>query len=62
MGGQVVGEYHRVSAFTFDDQGNRYEKINFFPMPTFPGMTMSGSYVTWRHRTIRNFIVLHARR
>ncbi|HSP61743.1 MAG TPA: TonB family protein, partial [Pyrinomonadaceae bacterium] len=39
MGGQVVGEYHRVSDFTFDDQGNRFEKINFFPMPTFPGMT-----------------------
>src|SRR5216684_8690464 len=35
MGGQVIGEYHRVSDFTFDDQGNRYEKINFFPMPTF---------------------------
>jgi TonB family protein len=34
MGGQVVGEYHRVSTFTFDDQGNRYEKINFFPMST----------------------------
>jgi TonB family protein len=32
MGGQVTGEYHRVSSFTFDDQGNRYEKINFFPM------------------------------
>ena len=32
MGGQVTGEYHRVSTFTFDDQGNRYEKINFFPM------------------------------
>jgi TonB family protein len=32
MGGQVVGEYHRVSEFTFDDQGNRYEKINFFPL------------------------------
>jgi len=32
MGGQVVGEYHRVSNFTFDDQGNRYEKISFFPM------------------------------
>jgi TonB family protein len=32
MGGQVVGEYHRVSDFTFDDQGNRYEKINFFPL------------------------------
>jgi TonB family protein len=32
MGGQVVGEYHRKSTFTFDDQGNRYEVINFFPM------------------------------
>lgn len=32
MGGQVVGEYHRVSDFTFDDMGNRYEKINFFPL------------------------------
>lgn len=39
MGGQVVGEYHRVSDFTFDDQGTRYEKINFFPMPTFSAMT-----------------------
>ncbi|MGQ0761791.1 MAG: TonB family protein [Acidobacteriota bacterium] len=39
MGGQVVGEYRRVSDFTFDDQGNRYEKINFFPMPTFGGIT-----------------------
>jgi TonB family protein len=34
MGGQVTGEYHRVSNFTFDDQGNRYEKITFFPMST----------------------------
>jgi hypothetical protein len=34
MGGQVVGEYHRVSLFTFDDQGNRYEKISYFPMST----------------------------
>jgi len=32
MGGQVTGEYHRVSDFTFDNQGNRYEKINFFPL------------------------------
>src|SRR5215203_4010653 len=39
MGGQVVGEYHRVSIFTFDDQGNRYEKINFFPMSTMPEIT-----------------------
>jgi TonB family protein len=34
MGGQVVGEYHRISTFTFDDQGNRYEKISYFPMST----------------------------
>src|SRR5215217_4252595 len=39
MGGQVVGEYHRVSTFTFDDQGNRYEKISFFPMPTMSEVT-----------------------
>ncbi|HVQ36115.1 MAG TPA: hypothetical protein VMS31_01185 [Pyrinomonadaceae bacterium] len=39
MGGQVTGEYHRVSFFTFDDQGNRYEKISFFPMPSFGAVT-----------------------
>lgn len=39
MGGQVTGEYHRVSLFTFDDQGNRYERINYFPMPSFGGVT-----------------------
>ena len=39
MGGQVMGEYHRVSTFTFDDQGNRYEKISFFPMATMPEVT-----------------------
>src|SRR2546430_2504741 len=39
MGGQVVGEYHRVSDFTFDDKGNRFEKINFFPMPSFTSVT-----------------------
>jgi TonB family protein len=39
MGGQVVGEYHRVSTFTFDDQGNRFEKINFFPMASMPEVT-----------------------
>src|SRR5256714_8067662 len=41
MGGQVVGEYHRVSDFTFDDKGTRYEKINFFPMPSLQGATMT---------------------
>lgn len=39
MGGQVTGEYHRVSFFTFDDQGNRYEKISYFPMPSFGSVT-----------------------
>jgi TonB family protein len=39
MGGQVIGEYHRVSIFTFDDQGNRYEKITFFPMASMPEVT-----------------------
>lgn len=38
LGGQVTGEYHRVSDFTFDDHGNRFEKINFFPMATLYGM------------------------
>ncbi len=38
-GGQVVGEYHRVSTFTFDDQGERFEKISFFPMSTLPEIT-----------------------
>lgn len=39
MGGQVTGEYHRVSVFTFDDKGTRFEKISFFPMPSFGGVT-----------------------
>jgi TonB family protein len=39
MGGQIAGEYHRVSHFTFDDSGNRFEKIVFFPMPTYSGIT-----------------------
>jgi TonB family protein len=41
MGGQVTGEYHRVSTFTFDDNGNRYEKISFFPMATMPEITQA---------------------
>lgn len=32
MGGQVTGEYHRVSTYTFDDKGTQYEKITFMPM------------------------------
>jgi hypothetical protein len=34
MGGQVAGEYHRVSQFVFDDHSNRFEKITYFPAST----------------------------
>ena len=38
MGGQIVGEFHLISTFTFDDHGNRYEKVNYAPMSTMdPG-------------------------
>lgn len=33
-GGQISGEYLRVSRFVFDDSGTRYEKILKFPVPT----------------------------
>jgi len=33
-GGQISGEYVRTSRFVFDDSGNRFEKILFFPIPT----------------------------
>lgn len=39
MGGQITGEYHRVSNFTFADSGERFEKISFFPMPTMASVT-----------------------
>lgn len=32
--GQVTGEYHRNSLFTFDDKGIKYEKILYFPIST----------------------------
>ena len=41
MGGQVIGEYHRVSSFTFDDNGTRFEKIGFFPMPSLQGVSVT---------------------
>lgn len=34
MGGQVTGEYHRLSFLTFDSQGSQREKIVMFPIPT----------------------------
>ena len=41
LGGQIMGEYHRTSTFTFDNSGNRYEKIVFFPMPTLTDMSIT---------------------
>lgn len=41
LGGQISGEYHRASRFVFDDAGNRFEKILFFPMPTITEITIS---------------------
>src|ERR1044072_1823958 len=40
-GGQISGEYHRTSRFVFDDSGNRYEKILFFPIPTVKEISIS---------------------
>lgn len=41
MGGQVSGEYHRASSFVFDNKGNRFEKISFFPMSTLDGLEVT---------------------
>lgn len=34
MGGQVTGQYRRDSFMTFGREGNRFEKITYFPVPT----------------------------
>jgi hypothetical protein len=34
MGGEITGEYRRVSQFVFTDQNERFEKITYFPQPT----------------------------
>ena len=41
FGGQISGEYHRVSRFVFDDSGNRYEKILRFPVPTMSEISIT---------------------
>jgi hypothetical protein len=33
-GGQISGEYNRVSQFVFNDAGERFERITRFPVPT----------------------------
>jgi hypothetical protein len=41
LGGEITGEYHRVSFFTFDDKGARFEKINFFPLSTLTEVSIT---------------------
>ncbi len=41
FGGQVTGEYSRTSQFTFNDAGERFERITFFPMPTLTEITFT---------------------
>lgn len=43
LGGQISGEYRRVSRFVMDDSGKRFEKILFFPMPTLQDLQVSPS-------------------
>ena len=38
-GGQVTGEYIRESQYVFGDDGRRFEKVLFMPVPTFSGVT-----------------------
>jgi hypothetical protein len=40
-GGQISGEYLRVSRFVFDDSGNRFEKILYFPIPTVKAISIT---------------------
>jgi hypothetical protein len=40
-GGQISGEYHRTSRFVFDDSGNRFERILYFPIPTVKSISIT---------------------
>jgi hypothetical protein len=41
MGGQVIGDYHRVSDIVYDDRGERVEKITYFPSPTLKDLQVT---------------------
>jgi hypothetical protein len=41
MGGQISGEYRRVSRFVFDDSGKQYEKIELFPLSTLKDLELT---------------------
>ncbi|MFM9905671.1 MAG: hypothetical protein ACKVQJ_13995 [Pyrinomonadaceae bacterium] len=41
LGGQVTGTYRRDSFMTFNQDGSRFEKIQFFPVPTLTEISMT---------------------
>ncbi|HEY9403642.1 MAG TPA: hypothetical protein VIQ24_13340 [Pyrinomonadaceae bacterium] len=41
MGGQISGEYRRVSRFVFDDSGRQFEKIELFPLSTLTDLELT---------------------
>ena len=41
FGGQITGEYNRVSQFVFNDAGERFERITRFPIPTLTEITFT---------------------
>ena len=41
LGGQVSGEFRRVSTFAFGDQGTRFERITFAPISTIEALRMT---------------------
>lgn len=41
MGGQVTGEFRRTSMFTFDDKGNRFERVTYSPAPTLTELVVT---------------------
>ncbi len=41
LGGNITGVYHRQSFMTFNQDGTRFEKILFFPIPTLTEIQMT---------------------
>jgi len=41
LGGEVTGEYNRTSQFVFNDMGERFERITYFPLPTLTEITFT---------------------
>ena len=41
MGGQITGEFHRTSRYSFNDTGERFEKVTFAPAPTLTELQLT---------------------